>query len=78
MIKKIGRRWRGWSRWRRTGVSGLLALALLLLPAAGAAAALRWQYAGDPSDQARTRGRDALWLGHAWVDGRKGKRTSPH
>ncbi|MBB4945489.1 hypothetical protein F4556_001024 [Kitasatospora gansuensis] len=73
MIKKIGRRWRGWSRWRRTGVSGLLALALLLLPAAGAAAALRWQYAGDPSDQARTRGRDALWLGHAWVDGRKGE-----
>lgn len=73
MIKRIGQRWRGWSRWRRVGVSALTALALLLLPVAGAAAALRWQYAGDTSEQARTRGKDAVWLGHAWVDGRKGE-----
>jgi hypothetical protein len=28
-------------------------------------------YIGDPADSARTRGKDAIWLGHAWVDGRK-------
>ncbi|MFJ9517173.1 hypothetical protein ACIRPK_02715 [Kitasatospora sp. NPDC101801] len=73
MIKRIGRIWRGWSWWQRAGVSGLLALLLALLPVAGAALALSREYSGDPSDQARTRGRDALWLGHAWVDGRKGE-----
>ncbi|GGO07401.1 membrane protein [Microbispora rosea subsp. aerata] len=36
-----------------------------------AAAALRLQYAGTPADWAGTTGRDALWLGHAWVDGRR-------
>jgi hypothetical protein len=33
------------------------------------AVSLRIQYAGTPSGQ--TRDHDALWLGHAWVDGRK-------
>ena len=33
--------------------------------------ALRLQYAGTPPSDAVTRGRDALWLGHSWVDGRK-------
>ncbi|GAA4873338.1 hypothetical protein [Kitasatospora terrestris] len=47
-------------------------LALVVLPVAGAAGALRLQYAGEPAADARTRGRDAIWLGHAWVDGRKG------
>ncbi|MGC2998098.1 4Fe-4S binding protein, partial [Streptomyces sp. G35A] len=28
-------------------------------------------YTGDPAEGTRTRDRDALWLGHAWVDGRK-------
>lgn len=28
-------------------------------------------YTGDPAPGTRTRDRDALWLGHAWVDGRK-------
>ncbi len=28
-------------------------------------------YAGETADGTSTRGRDALWLGHAWVDGRK-------
>ena len=32
---------------------------------------LRVAYAGEPSTEARTRNHDALWLGHAWVDGRK-------
>lgn len=51
---------------------GLVLLALPLVPIGSAALALRLEYAGDPSAQARTRGRDAIWLGHAWVDGRKG------
>lgn len=46
-------------------------LAAALLVAAGALTALRLQYTGDPHTEARSRGRDALWLGHAWVDGRK-------
>ncbi len=28
--------------------------------------------AGDPEPGTRTRGRAAVWLGHAWVDGRNG------
>ncbi len=66
-------RWRGWSRTRRVLVSVLVAFGVLLAPVGAAAAALRLQYAGDPSADARTRGRDAVWLGHAWVDGRKGE-----
>ncbi|KOX02191.1 membrane protein [Streptomyces sp. NRRL B-3648] len=31
-------------------------------------------YTGDPAPGTRTRHQDALWLGHAWVDGRKGDR----
>ncbi|WP_406219637.1 hypothetical protein [Streptomyces canus] len=61
---KQGRR-----RWIRRG---LIALALvLLLPLLTVAVALRLNYAGDPADGTRTRGKDAIWLGHAWVDGRK-------
>ncbi|MEV5507266.1 hypothetical protein [Streptomyces orinoci] len=49
-----------------------LALALaLLLPVAAAASALRASYAGAPAPDAVSRGHDALWLGHAWVDGRR-------
>ncbi|MGW1149517.1 hypothetical protein ACWD6I_31990 [Streptomyces sp. NPDC002454] len=51
-----------------------LALALVLLvlaPVLTAGAALRIAYAGDPGPGTQTRGRDAFWLGHAWVDGRK-------
>ncbi len=43
----------------------------MLIPIAGAAFFLRLEYSGDLRDDARTRGRDAVWLGHAWVDGRK-------
>jgi len=65
--------WRGWSRWRRVATAAALGLVVLLVPVASAALALRLQYAGEPSAEARTRGRDAVWLGHAWVDGRKGE-----
>ncbi|WP_405003877.1 glycoside hydrolase family 18 protein [Kitasatospora purpeofusca] len=64
-------RWRGWSRRRKSLVVALTALAVVLVPVGSAALALRLQYVGDPSPEARSRGRDALWLGHAWVDGRK-------
>jgi hypothetical protein len=47
---------------------------VLLVPVLGVLAALtalRLNYTGDPADGTHTRDRDALWLGHAWVDGRK-------
>ncbi|WP_327637851.1 hypothetical protein OHB24_05465 [Kribbella sp. NBC_00482] len=44
-------------------------LLLLIVPLGAYAISLRVQYAGDPT--ARTRNQDAIWLGHAWVDGRK-------
>lgn len=61
-----GRRKRRWIR--RTA----LALALLfLLPLLTAEVALRVNYTGDTADGTYTRGKDAIWLGHAWIDGRK-------
>ncbi|MEV6277987.1 hypothetical protein [Nocardia sp. NPDC051832] len=51
-------------------IAGLV-FGLLLTAVGGLALALRLEYAGDPPADARTRGRDAVWLGHAWVDGRK-------
>ncbi|WP_327675957.1 glycosyl hydrolase family 18 protein [Kitasatospora sp. NBC_00458] len=65
-------RWRSWSRWRKSLAAALIAVAVAVVPIGSAALALRLQYVGDPSPEARTRGRDAVWLGHAWVDGRKG------
>ncbi|MFD9095596.1 hypothetical protein [Streptomyces collinus] len=60
------------SRWRRRRTWVAVGLVLLLfLPPAVAEAALRVNYAGDPAPGTRTRHRDALWLGHAWVDGRR-------
>ncbi|WP_436841289.1 hypothetical protein [Streptomyces bobili] len=44
---------------------------LLVLPVLVALTALRINYMGDPADGTYTRGKDAIWLGHAWVDGRK-------
>ncbi|MER5833735.1 hypothetical protein ABT116_23455 [Streptomyces sp. NPDC002130] len=56
-------------RWvRRTAIAVPL---LLLLPLLSVLTALRINYTGDPADGTHTRNRDALWLGHAWVDGRK-------
>ncbi|WND35345.1 glycoside hydrolase family 18 protein [Streptomyces sp. BB1-1-1] len=56
------------TRVRRTALAVLL---VLILPLLTAAAALRVNYMGDPADGTHTRNRDAMWLGHAWVDGRK-------
>jgi hypothetical protein len=61
-----GKRRRRWVR--RTAVAVPL---LLLLPLLTVLTALRINYTGDPADGTQTRDRDALWLGHAWVDGRK-------
>ncbi|MFG2136829.1 hypothetical protein [Streptomyces sp. NPDC048650] len=59
-------------RWRRAGqwTAWLLAV-LIVLPVTVAATALRAGYAGAAAPDATTRGRDAFWLGHAWVDGRR-------
>ncbi|MGC4937952.1 hypothetical protein [Kribbella sp. DT2] len=66
------RRWQHWSRRRRVITVLLLVLLLAIpVPLGAYAVSLRLHYIGDPSPQALTRGRDALWLGHAWVDGRK-------
>ncbi|MFE9063308.1 hypothetical protein [Streptomyces violaceusniger] len=46
---------------------------LLVVPFLTAGVSLRLQYAGDPAPGTHTRERDAVWLGHAWVDGRKGE-----
>jgi hypothetical protein len=46
-------------------------VAAVLVVTLGMLTALRLEYTGTPSDSARSRGNDALWLGHAWVDGRK-------
>ncbi|MEV5430124.1 hypothetical protein [Streptomyces sp. NPDC052701] len=43
----------------------------LLVPLLAAETALRLNYTGDLAPGTRTRNRDTLWLGHAWVDGRK-------
>lgn len=71
-VREWRRRLRGLRPGRRKLTWACLVLAaLLVLPPAAAAGALRALYAGDPAAGAHTRGRDALWLGHAWVDGRK-------
>ncbi|MET7319923.1 glycosyl hydrolase family 18 protein [Streptomyces sp. NPDC005549] len=58
-------------RLRRTRRITLAVLLVLLLPLLTAETALRVNYMGDPADGTYTRNRDAIWLGHAWVDGRK-------
>ncbi|MFD8523153.1 hypothetical protein ACFV2D_24490 [Streptomyces capillispiralis] len=58
--------------WARRLRRIALALVLVLLvPLLTAETALWINFTGDPADGTRTRDRDALWLGHAWVDGRK-------
>lgn len=71
VVKVAVAKWRAWSWWRRAVAIVLLVLSVLLLAVGTLVLALRLEYAGDPSADARTRGRDAFWLGHAWVDGRK-------
>lgn len=68
---------RGWASVpvgvRRT-LAGLGVLALLLVLALGTGfGALLAEDSGTISPHARSAGDDALWLGHAWVDGRHGQ-----
>ncbi|MBL1098227.1 glycoside hydrolase family 18 protein [Streptomyces sp. 205] len=58
-----------WPKRVTAALAGSLALAVL-----AAAVSLRLLYAGDLEPGTQTRGRDAVWLGHAWVDGRNGER----
>ncbi|WP_238580887.1 hypothetical protein [Streptomonospora alba] len=51
----------------------LAALAAVLVVALGAALLVRVQFTGDPAAWAVSDGSDALWMGHAWVDGRNGE-----
>ncbi|WP_328310059.1 glycosyl hydrolase family 18 protein [Streptomyces sp. NBC_00442] len=62
---------RGGRLIRRALLTTALTLAVTV---AAAGVGLRAQYAGDPGADTRTRDRDAYWLGHAWVDGRKGEK----
>ncbi|WP_433511093.1 hypothetical protein ACQP2T_45690 [Nonomuraea sp. CA-143628] len=48
-----------------------LALAVVVALLGLLAGALRVQFTGDPAAWAKSTGNDALWLGHAWVDGRR-------
>ncbi|MFJ9719098.1 hypothetical protein ACIRPQ_24715 [Streptomyces sp. NPDC101213] len=58
-------------RRRRTVRIALVVPLLPVLAVLVALTGLRVNYLGDPADGTYTRGKDALWLGHAWVDGRK-------
>ncbi|MET8568454.1 glycosyl hydrolase family 18 protein [Streptomyces sp. NPDC004783] len=58
-------------RRRRLRRVALVLLLVLLVPVLAAETALRINYTGDLADGTRTRDRDAMWLGHAWVDGRR-------
>ncbi|MFG2644508.1 hypothetical protein ACGFYP_26470 [Streptomyces sp. NPDC048370] len=69
MGARVDGRVRRW--WRRGRWVALGLVLLLVLPTAGSAVALRLNYAGDLREGTKTRGKDAIWLGHAWVDGRK-------
>ncbi|WP_285904107.1 hypothetical protein [Streptomyces malaysiensis] len=66
---------RRWShprlKWPKRVAAG--AAVFLVVPILTAGVSLRLQYAGDPAPGTRTRERDAVWLGHAWVDGRNGE-----
>jgi len=66
----------GWARrvarrLRRPARVLAVVSAVVLLIAVAAVAALRLQFTGTPAAWAKTTGHDALWLGHAWVDGRR-------
>ncbi|WP_330282367.1 hypothetical protein [Streptomyces sp. NBC_00588] len=62
----------GRPRWpRRLRRTALALVLVLLVPLLAAETALRVNYTGNPAKGTYTRNRDAIWLGHAWVDGRK-------
>ncbi|MER5662506.1 hypothetical protein [Streptomyces mirabilis] len=69
-LRTVGRGWRHPRlRWPKRVALALVLVLVLSMLAAGIA--LRVNYAGDPAPGTQTRNRDALWMGHAWVDGRK-------
>nr|WP_030688456.1 membrane protein [Streptomyces globisporus] len=57
--------------WRRGRWFVLGLVLLLVVPPLFGVLALRVSYTGDLGEDTRTRGKDAFWIGHAWVDGRK-------
>jgi hypothetical protein len=62
----------GGKRWVRLSARLLLALVTTAALLLGAMWTALWlENRGTPSASARSTGHDALWLGHAWVDGRK-------
>ncbi|MEV7596106.1 hypothetical protein AB0O91_01795 [Kitasatospora sp. NPDC089797] len=65
------RHWRSLPWWGRGLVALGLAVAVPVAALGSLFVAIRLHYSGEPAAEARTRGRDAVWLGHAWVDGRK-------
>jgi hypothetical protein len=71
VVSGAWRRWRAWSGWRRALVVFAVVLVAVAAPVLAAGTALLLADAGQPDQDARTRGRDGFWLGHAWVDGRK-------
>ncbi|MFI8518579.1 hypothetical protein ACIGEZ_12255 [Streptomyces sp. NPDC085481] len=62
-------RWKG--LWRKGRWFALGLVLLLVVPVLACGVALRLNYTGDLRDGTKSRGKDAIWLGHAWVDGRK-------
>ncbi|MEU8904255.1 hypothetical protein [Streptomyces mirabilis] len=69
-LRRVGRGWRHPRlRWPKRVALALVLMVVLSTLATGIA--LRVNYAGDPAPGTQTRNRDALWMGHAWVDGRK-------
>jgi hypothetical protein len=62
-------RWRRLARW--VGFALVVLVGLAGYVAAGSAWYLAAAASGSPSPAARGTGHDALWLGHAWVDGRR-------
>jgi hypothetical protein len=63
-----------WRPWRLALFTLLVGLVACLVSVAGAGLFLAGQYRGTPAPAARSLGRDAVWLGHGWVDGRRGDR----
>ncbi|MFJ9806625.1 hypothetical protein ACIRTB_00090 [Streptomyces sp. NPDC101158] len=62
-------RWK--SVWRRGRWCVLGLVLVLVVPVLVGGTALRLNFTGELREGTKSRGKDAIWLGHAWVDGRK-------
>ncbi|PRY02679.1 glycoside hydrolase family 18 protein [Allonocardiopsis opalescens] len=51
----------------------LAAIAAVLVVAVAGGVLIQMQFTGEPTEWARSNGGNALWMGHAWVDGRNGQ-----